>query len=318
MIHRIFSALVLAAALCAACSEPEKDTFSAPAGPTTRVTLLSEGNRDVAVYAFRLREERYLFDTLFKEGWTPEGTLSVRLPAGRYKFLFASGAGEHLSLQPEPQAGATAWGESRFTLRENPADDGTCLPADELFLQFPAADANTVYTVEGTDLTVEARLTRAVGRIGITIKRGYRNGTEYVEVPYTKPQSVLDEIDRIELTARNTGMYVTPEGYGGTADIAATFSAADFAAPTDEGFAQLEGPLFLPQADGRDIPLEIKVVPATNAPFSSVRLQLTGKAERNKRLEVILWITSDYPGIEVEIETAPIDRTEEGDSGIWQ
>lgn len=69
MKHCKLTALILAAAVCAACSEPE----TADGGPnpqTTRVTLRREGAADVAVYAFRRQGDRFLFDTLFREGWT--------------------------------------------------------------------------------------------------------------------------------------------------------------------------------------------------------------------------------------------------------
>ena len=69
--------LVLAAAACAACAEPETaDTV--PTQETTRVTLRREGAADVSVYAFRLQGERFLFDTLFREGWTSVRPLRLR------------------------------------------------------------------------------------------------------------------------------------------------------------------------------------------------------------------------------------------------
>ena len=49
-----------------------------------------------------------------------------------------------------------------------------------------------------------------------------------------------------------------------------------------------------------------------------VQLRLTGKAERNKQLEITLWITLDYPVIGVEIQTAPITEEQDGDTGIWE
>ena len=155
MKHCKLTALILAAAVCAACSEPE----TADGGPnpqTTRVTLRREGAADVAVYAFRRQGDRFLFDTLFREGWTSDGRMSVRMPNGQYKFLFASGAADRLVLAPEPLTRQTAWEEVHFALRENAEAPGTCCPADELFLQYPASDADAIHTVGGADLTVAA------------------------------------------------------------------------------------------------------------------------------------------------------------------
>lgn len=71
-------------------------------------------------------------------------------------------------------------------------------------------------------------------------------------------------------------------------------------------------------AGGEAIDLLLSVVPATGATLQPTQLRLAGKAERNKRLDVTLWITSGYPVIGVEIDVAPIDREQEGDWGIWE
>ena len=64
--------------------------------------------------------------------------------------------------------------------------------------------------------------------------------------------------------------------------------------------------------------LDLSVVPAEGAALQPVQLHLTGRAERNKRLDITLWITSGYPVVGVEIRTAPIEREQEGDTGIWE
>ena len=196
MNNRIHTTIILAAAAFAACSGLERADI-VPATKTSRIMLVREGAADVSVYAFRRQGAVFLFDTLFREGWTPDGKLSVRMPNGHYKFLFASGAADRIALQPAPLTRQTSWEEASFVLLKNAVVPGTCFPADELFLQYPASDANTVYTIDGAAQTVRARLTRAVCRISVTVKRGYHDGTRYVEVPYAKPQSVLDQIGRI-------------------------------------------------------------------------------------------------------------------------
>lgn len=318
MNYRKFTTIVLAAVAFAACSQPERESDPAPAAGTTRVTLLREGSAGVSVYAFRRQGAEFLYDTLFREGWKADGTLAVRMANGSYKFLFASGAAGNLTLEPAPFVRGTAWEEAAFALRGNPALPGTCLPSDELFLQLPASDANTVYTVGGTDLTIPARLTRAVGRIGITLKRGYRDGDRYVEVPYTRPHTILDEIARIDLRVSNAGLRVSPGGSEGTAEVTATLDAEDYAELTDEGFVRLDGPFVIPPADGRPVGLDISVTPAAGSSLQPGRLQLTGTVERNKRLDVTLWITSGYPAIGIEVRTAPIGDEQDGDTGIWE
>lgn len=310
----ILSALLVAAA----CSETEQERGTAPDSAATHVTLRREGAQDVAVYAFRRQGESFLYDTLFREGWTAEGTLSVRMPAGDYKFLFASGAGENLALAPAPLTRQTAWEQTSFALKEDPAVAGTYLPADELFLQSPASDAVKVYTLGGTDVTVPARLTRAVCRIGINLKRGYHDGTGYEKVPYVQPHSVLDEIERIELRVENAGQRVNPAGSAGTAAVWATLAATEYTELDADGFVRLDGPLIIPPGGDGTIDLELTVVPAAGVALQPAPVRLKGKAERNKRLDVTLWITSAYPRIGVEIGLTPIEEEQEGDAGIWE
>ena len=116
----------------------------------------------------------------------------------------------------------------------------------------------------------------------------------------------------------NTGLRVNPGGSSGTATVTATLTAADYAELTDGGFVRLEGPFVIPPADGGEVGLDITVVPAAGAALQPVQLRLTGKAERNKQLEITLWITLDYPVIGVEIQTAPITEEQDGDTGIWE
>lgn len=318
MKFRNYTAFVLALVLTAACSEPEREKTPALVQDMTRVTLLHEGTQDVAAYAFRRQDDRFLFDTLFRDGWTPDGKLSVRMSNGSYKFLFVSGSGENLSLRPEPLVGQTTWEEAAFVLRENAVVPGTYAPADELFLQFPASDAERIYTIAGIDQTIRATLSRAVCQIGLSVKRGYHNGTQYVEVPYPTGQSVLDGIDRIGLTVSGAGLSLTPAGSAGTAVVTATLAAADYAELSELGFARFDGPFVIPPADGDEVALDISVVPAAGSPLQPARLQLPGRAERNKRLDITLWITSGYPVVGVEIRVAPIDSEQDGDTGIWE
>ncbi len=307
---------VLAAALLAACAEPENEAMTRT-DEGTRITLFGEGSHEVTAYAFRKQGDRFLFDTLFREGWTADGRLSVRMRSGSYKFLFAGG-GEDLALQPDPLTRQSAWEEVAYALREDDTAPGSYLPAGELFLQFPAADAETIYTVSGTDQTVRARLSRAVCRILITLKRGFKEGSRYFEAPYAAPQSVLDGIGRIEMTASGTGLCATPAGSCGTAVVRTAFSAGDFTVLPETGFARVEGPYLLPPADGGTIVLDLTVLPATGAALAPAQLQLNAPAERNKQIDVTLWITSGYPAVGIEIDTSPIDEERTGDAGVWE
>lgn len=215
MKHCKLTALILAAAVCAACSEPER-ADGGPNPQTTRVTLRREGAADVAVYAFRRQGDPGSSSTRSSAKDGPP-TAGCRC-ACRTDSTNSSSQAERptgSSSHPNRSHGQTAWEEVHFALRENAEAPGTCCPADELFLQYPASDADAIHTVGGADLTVAATLRRAVCRIEVSVKRGYHDGTQYVEVPYAEPQSVLGEIDRIELSAGAAGLRVTrPEAAG--------------------------------------------------------------------------------------------------------
>ena len=115
MNNRIHTTIILAAAAFAACSGLERADI-VPATETSRIMLVREGAADVSVYAFRRQGAVFLFDTLFREGWTPDGKLSVRMPNGHYKFLFASGAADRIALQPAPLTRQTSWEEAAFVM----------------------------------------------------------------------------------------------------------------------------------------------------------------------------------------------------------
>lgn len=74
MNNRIHTTIILAAAAFAACSGSERADI-VPATETSRIMLVREGAADVSVYAFRRQGAVFLFDTLFREGWTPDGKL---------------------------------------------------------------------------------------------------------------------------------------------------------------------------------------------------------------------------------------------------
>lgn len=307
----------LTVAALTACNGPE-NVPEPGRDPLARLTLHGQGAQEVTAYAFRREGDQFLFDTVFREGWSSDGRLSVRMRSGSYKFLFASGGGGNLALRPDPPTHETTWEEVAFRLQENAEAPGSYLPADELFLQDPASDAETIFTVAGTTRTIRARLTRTVCRLAITLKRGYHDGTQYVEIPYTQPQSVLDQIARIDLTASGTGLYTRPSGSGGSAVVKTSFSAADFTALPETGFARTEGPYLLPPAEGGTIALDLSVVPVDGAALAPSELRLNAPAQRNKQLEVTLWITSGYPSVGIEIRTAPIEDEQTGDAGIWE
>lgn len=305
-------ALLMAAACSESGTEPPQRSVSPSAGGT-QVFLQQQAGREPSVYAFRLDGDAYRCDTCLCEGWKPDGTLRAHLPQGKYKFLFAEGVGSNLTPVPDPLVGAT-WEQAVF---ERTADDeGGRLPSDELFLQ-GADDAAQVYELGSAPVTVRAELKRAVGRLTLAVKRGYRDGESYREVPYTSPQSVLDALERVDLRIAGSALRVGVAGGSGEADVVASLLLTA-AAPDADGFVRLDGPFLIPPAGDEPVRLELELVPAAGSPLKHTTLRKEGKVERNKQLEVTLWITTVYPSIAVEITQRPIGDSQEGDSGVWE
>lgn len=315
-----YMGFVLSALCLAACSEPERAMAPSGTGAGESELLLQHAGplEGVSVFAFRRTEDRFLYDTLFRGNWDTQGRMSVRMRNGDYKFLFTEGAGAALKLMPEPLTKQTAWEEAVYALQPDASGAGYSLPADELFLQSPAAVAETVYTVQGERQTVSARLTRAVGRVDVVLKRGYKNGDTYIEVPYTAPHHILEQVAGLELEIDGVGSQLTAAGSTGTAKTRVRFDAASDAELTDEGFARFEGPFVVPPAGGTPVQVDVKVTPAAGSPVPAAQVGVAGTVERNQRLEVTLWITSDYPTFDVEVRLTPITDEQDGDTGVWE
>lgn len=313
--------IVAAAALLGSCSEHAGEEGYTPVSPdqTRQITLRQTYGADASVLVFREEEGRFLYDTLFNGGWSPEGRMTVRLPNGEYRFLFSHGAGTNLALTPAtPQKGVTAWEDISFTLAGNPSSGGSCMPADELYLQYPATDAEKVYSLRGAPQTVEAQLHRAVGQVGLILKRGYIEGGKYVELPYENSRNILEDAGSLTIEIDSSGKSVTPDGTSGTARILYSMERGSQKEITPEGFAKFDGPFIIPPADRQPVPIKVSVQPAPGSAMPASTLSMEGTVERNKRLEITLWFTSVYPEIGISIDTLPIEEVEYGDSGIWE
>ena len=93
------------------------------------------------------------------------------------------------------------------------------------------------------------------------------------------------------------------------------YSAAEYESIDTQGFATFTGPFVFPTT-GTSAGLNITLVPVSGEPYPP--LQLSGKLEANRKLEVSLWLTSSYFDIGVTIQNLPISGRTNGDEGIWE
>lgn len=308
--------ILLATLAAAACSrEQETGPIGGSGSGTVEISTRAEGGYEgTSVLAFRKADDgRYAYQSRFDGPWKADGTASVTLPLGDYRFVFFRSPSVSTSAV-EPQTGVTEPEQIRFTAKADAA--GNILPADEIFLPAEAETAAEYHIADPT--TVRSVLTRAVSRVDILLKRGRTDGTGFTEMPYTDGRTVLDEMDNLNIEINGVGTTLYVGGTQGSGSTAVRFTPRQAAEVSPEGFARFTGPLVFPPAPGKGL----NVTAAYNPAAGSAVPVLTGSASSaltaNRVLEVTLWITSDYKFIEITAETRPISAETDGDSGLWQ
>lgn len=315
MYARILFGSLLGGALLSACAEQEPLSPPVPGRDVPNVEIETRAaGRPVSIYVFRQGGDGFRFDTLLGENWPADGRLRAALPRGEYRFLFAGGA-DGVKVSPEPLLPGTALEAFGFEAVED-GQQGYVLLAGELFLQSPAG-ADSVYRVGNEVTSVSGRLTRAVGRVDVVLKRGYRDGDSYVPVPYAEGENILRHFASVELDIAGVGTRVTPWESAGEARVRTVLDAAA-GELSPEGFASLEGPYVIPpQGEG-----ELTVTLTLNRPAGDVRTPVSsavrGKLGRNERLEIVLWLDVAEPTVGVTVRTEPMSAVADGDTGIWE
>ncbi len=309
--------ILLATLAAAACSrEQETGPIGGSGSGTVEISTRAEGGdyEGTSVLAFRKADgERYAYQSRFDGPWKADGTASVTLPLGDYRFVFFRSPSLYTSAT-EPQAGATEPEQIRFTAKTDAS--GNVLPTDEIFLPAEAETAAEYHIADPT--TVRSVLTRAVSRVDILLKRGRAEGDGFIEMPYPDGRTVLDEMDNLNIEIDGVGTVLSVSGTQGSGSTTVRFTPRQAAEVSPDGFAHFTGPLVFPPAPGNGL----NVTAAYNPAAGSAVPVLTGSASSalpaNTVLEVTLWITGDYKFIDITAETRPISAETEGDSGLWQ
>ncbi len=163
-----------------------------PATKTSRIMLVREGARDVSVLRLSAGRSGFPFRHAVREGWTP--TVNCRYACRTATTNSCSPAGGRPD-RPATRSDKRGklHGKRRPRLRKNAV-------VPHLFSRPMNCSCNIphptqyVYTIDGAAQTVRAPAhARCLPDLGHR-KRGYHDGTRYVEVPMPKPQSVLDQI----------------------------------------------------------------------------------------------------------------------------
>lgn len=310
----IFYLILLGTAV--ACSGREEETTlpPAPVAATQNIRFSSEAVTDYTVSAFREGGNGFVYLNSFASSGRTDGRTDIQLPVGNYKFLVATGYGHSILLSPQsPEQGTTRFEELKFVAQTT---DGSNLQAgEELFL--PDTLVDSVYRLQ-TATTIELNLERAMAQTLLYIKRGRKTGeNQFVAIPYEQDSIVryFSQIDlQLENVASSIDVYGTPEG---EASMRLEYPATAYDSITSEGFAAYTGPFFFPPIEKKPLQFLVKLLPSADSPQPELSLTSTGKVGRNERLVITVWITNDWNFIGVTADTHPIQKEQDGDTGIW-
>lgn len=310
--------LALAALIFSCSNRTEEENGIGEYGQVTgfKIVTLTSNTGKPTVFVFRKEGNSFLYYSTITEGWSAQGEVKTSLPMGKYKFLIAQTFGENCLLDPNPLLPGTAYEEIKFEVKPDAANPGYLLAADELYL--PEADvADSIYAIE-RESTVSCTLKRAVSQLLVSVKQGYKEGTEFISVPYPSGHSVADLIRDIEIEVSGIGNFTNAFQTMGTGKSLFRFSVRQEEI-TPEGFAEITGPFIFPPSNaGKEIGLKVILYPEDGSPFPLTERQFTGIAGRNEQLEIRLWLNTAYKLIDITLERTPISAEAAGDQGIWE
>lgn len=277
------------------------------------VTFAGEMN-DVSVLIFGEENNEYYYQKSISSGWSVDGKVSTLLALGNYKFLFIKSAGINTSVFPNPLDDNSTFSSIKFEAKPNTGKTDYVLPVDEMWLPETKKLADSVYTILDKT-TVKNKLTRAVSKVVLHIKRASVVNGVITELPFENSNNIMQNIDEITLDILGVGEAVNIEGGIGKTNTLYTSKAAII---TDEGFASFEGPFVFPPAVNDKATVHITVTPVNGSAFPEMKKTVEGYLERNKKLEITLYVTATYQFINVNVDIEPISDEEDGDTGIWE
>jgi len=308
---------MLAVLIFTACSNENDgdDSQSGTSSLRNEVTLSSETD-GVSVLIFAKEEGKYKYLRSINSGWSAERKVSTILQLGYYKFLMFKSAGINTSFSLPSELDAEGkMKEIEFSAKPDSHGEDYVLPVDEIFFPETASVAEQEHNIDGPK-TIHNKLTRAVSQVVLNINRGYADGSDMKPLPYAEGKSIMDNIASIELDIEGVGEVINI--YESRGSKKTYFSATQASSTTTEGFAVFKGPFVFPSIAGEEAEVKITIHTIDSDIFPNTEKIIHGKLERNKKLEISLWMTSTYKLIDVLVDLSEITEETEGDSGIWE
>lgn len=280
----------------------------------------------VSVLIFGENEGDYIYQNSIASGWsvkdmatnTYEKTTYMNI--GKYKCLFYKLAGNNTELSPSLLTNTTVFEDIRFNAKNDASNPNCKLPVDEIFLPALSENPDQIYVIPDVNL-IQSKISRAVSLVVLNIKRGYKNEEgKYDSIPYPNPgtRNIMNEIKEIKLEINGVGesldIYGSATGNGRTIYTAGNISGnIDI---NNRGFATIDGPLVFPAAENITPTVKVTISPTSDSAFPILEKTVEGVLERNKKLEITLWITDTYEFVNITVNTGPMSEMN-GDIGIW-
>lgn len=317
----IISVILIILSMAVACSNEnvldEENSLGDKLNSTNTKAVTFSGAAamdNVSVLIFGYNGSDYKYQRSISSGWSPEGKVSTSLEIGTYKFLFLKYKEINTIFNPNPLNTSSVFDAIRIDAKTNPNKQGYLLPVDEIWLPETKNMANATYSII-EPVTISNTLVRAVSQVQLNLKRAYKNGTTMIPYPYTV-NNIMENIKEITMDIDGVGESI--DIAGGIGFSKTIYSAQSESQITNDGFAIFDGPLVFPNGSGLNTSVKITIIPQDNSLFPEMTASVEGMLERNRKLEITLWLTSTYKLIDVTVDTEPISKEEDGDIGIWE
>ncbi|MDR2038214.1 MAG: hypothetical protein LBQ60_09845 [Bacteroidales bacterium] len=279
-----------------------------PSKQSQIIRFMSETD-NVSILVFNENNNDFYYQKTISPVWAADGSAYSTLALGNYKFLFLKSEGLNTIVQPDPLNSNSNFTDFHIAAKEDPDHPGYYLPVDEIWFPETTRMADSTYTIAGKD-TIRNKLKRAVSQVVVNINRATSINL-FVPAPFKNGKNITEYIREIQIEAIGVGDSI--DIYGGKGNVSSLFST-DQADITADGFAVVNGPMLFPPTSGTQTQVRVTLVPTADSPFPEMKKTITGTLERNKQLEITLWLTITFKFAEVTIKNISFS---DGDEGIW-
>jgi len=296
----------------AGCSEEDTSPIEKPSVGIENIVTLAGNAENVNVLIFNQNGNDY--------NYKREINLNIQdtanLEYSTYKFLFYKSAGLNSDKLPAVFTSENLFEDVIFQSRTDLQNDGYVLPVDEIWLPESADLANQSYSIN-SDRTIRNILTRAVSQVIVHIRKGtYDESNPPTPVELSETPVAMGEII---MDIQSVGEYVTFNGATGNKK---TMFINDESLLSEDGDISFIGPFVFPSENG-ETTVSVTYTPTATSEYPDIEKTVSGRLERNKRLEITFWVSEEEPPvgrefINITVETTDMEGDLSGDEGIWE